>query len=174
MPQTKPPFPHFLPLHLRNLLGGVGGAHRFESSEAEPSLPIDTESRRGALLGLLLRLQESLPADCERLDQGTIEVVGQFPAAAGGIADVWEGRIGKRKVAIKSYRCYSSSDRLPTDVVSRPHLPHIFSIENISTEVLQRSVYGEPPQAPKHRFVHWMVFDPGSPIGSRFRPHGEF
>lgn len=173
MLKTKRPFSRLLAflsllLRLRNLLGGIDGAHRPMLSNVEPSPPTDAESRRRALPGLLLRLQKSLPVDCKQLDRGTIEVVGPFPAAAGGIANVWEGRIGERKVAIKSYRCYLSSDRLPTDVVSNLHLLYMLFIEDTPTEVLQRSVYGEPPQTPKHSFVHWMVFDAKSPTGSRF------
>lgn len=149
---------HFLRIllsHLRNLLGGGDGAHRFESLP-----PTEAESRREASSDLLFRLRGSLPTDCERLDQGNLDVVGQFPVAAGGMADVWEGRIGQRKVAIKSYRCYSSSDRLPTDVVSGSRPLYILSAEDIPTEVLQRNVYGEPPQTPERNFVHRMVFDP--------------
>jgi hypothetical protein len=56
------------------------------------------------------------------LQQGALEVVEEFPIDGGSVADVLVGMMGNHKVAIKSYRCYSSSDRLPTYVVCRTNV----------------------------------------------------
>ena len=85
-------------------------------------IDIDPDTLRVHSFDLVLRLQESLPADCKWLDEATIQVDGEFPKAAGGTANVWVGIMGVRKVAIKSYRCYSSSDWLPNYVVSYTRL----------------------------------------------------
>ena len=103
-------------------LGGVDGLYQLESSELELPFPVDPDPQRGALSNLLLYLQESLPTGYERLERGAVEIVGQFPVSAGGTADVWEGRIGDRRVAIKAYRCYLSSDCSLTYAVSRTYL----------------------------------------------------
>ena len=70
------------------------------------------------ITNLVSHLPQLLPDSCEWLEQGSLEVVGDHPVDAGGVADVWVGMMGVRKVAIKSYRYYSSSDYLPTYVVS--------------------------------------------------------
>ena len=93
--------------------------NQLESAEFELSLPVDPETQHEYLRDLVLRLQESLPVGFQQLDQGVLEVVGRFPVGAGGVADIWLGMMGNRKVAIKSYRRYSSSDWLPSCVVSR-------------------------------------------------------
>ena len=54
-----------------------------------------------------------------------LEVVGEHPVDAGAVADVWIGMMGNRKVAIKSYRCYSSSEYLVTYMVSDTYLRRI-------------------------------------------------
>ena len=73
---------------------------------------------REHLIDLVSRLPPLLPDSCEWLEQGALSVVGEHPVDAGSVADVWVGMMGHRKVAIKSYRYYSSSDYLPTYVVS--------------------------------------------------------
>lgn len=97
-------------------------AHRFaplpDQSELELAVPVDPDALRGDLSGLLLRLRESLPANCKRLEQGTIEFIGQFAVDGGGTADVWKGKMGDSEVAIKHYRLHSSSNLLLTSVVS--------------------------------------------------------
>lgn len=112
-------------LRLKSPLGGVYGPSQFESSELELLLPADHDPRLEALSDLLLHLQESLPDVYERLERESLEIVGQFPASAGGTADVWEGRIGDCKVAIKSYRRYLRSDCLLTYAVSRIYLCYV-------------------------------------------------
>jgi len=50
---------------------------------------------------------------------------GVCPVDAGGVANVWAGRMGDYEVAIKSYRCCSSSDYIMTYVASRYDMPGI-------------------------------------------------
>jgi len=88
-----------------------------ESAELELSLPVDPDALRGHL-DLIHHLQELFPAGFQWLDQGVIEIVGDFPIDGGGAAEVWVGMMGKRKVAVKSYRYYSASDCLPNYAVS--------------------------------------------------------
>ena len=80
--------------------------------------PVDPSAVCEHLVDLVRHLRSLLPGSCEWLEQGALEFVGEHPVDAGGIADVWAGKMGNRKVAIKAYRCYSSSNYLPTYVVS--------------------------------------------------------
>jgi len=82
------------------------------------SLPIDPDALRDHLIDLVSHLPPLLPDSCKWLERGDLEVIGERPIDVGGVADVWAGMMGARKVAIKSYRYYSSSDYLPTFVVS--------------------------------------------------------
>ena len=60
-----------------------------------------------------------LPLDsCEWLVQGALEVIGGHFIDTSGVADIWVGIMGNRKVAIESYRCRSSSDYLTNYMVS--------------------------------------------------------
>jgi hypothetical protein len=102
------------------------------------SFPIDPDAQCEHLIDLVSHLQSLLPGSCEWLEQRALEVVGEHPVDAGGVADVWLGMMGNRKVAIKSYRCYSSSDYLPTYVVSGTYLWRVPLTESLSAEVLQR------------------------------------
>ena len=124
----SPPCPVDLLSHLLTSLHS--GLHP-ESSLREADMPSSTTSRpdqskrpldpgplREHLIDLVTHLPPLLPDSCEWLEQGAFEVVGERPIDAGSVADVWIGMIGNRKVAIKSYRYYSSSDYLPTYVVS--------------------------------------------------------
>lgn len=70
------------------------------------------------LVDLVYHLQSLVPTNCRWLKEGALEFVGERPVDAGGIADVWIGMMGGRKVAIKSYRCNSSSDYMPIYVVN--------------------------------------------------------
>ena len=86
--------------------------------EVDRPLPIDPGAVCDHLVDLMCHLQSLLPGSCEWLEQGALELVGEYPVDAGGVADVWVGRMSDRKVAIKAYRCYSSSNYLSTYVVS--------------------------------------------------------
>jgi len=81
-------------------------------------LPIGPGALCERLVDLVRHRRSLLPGGCEWLDQGAVEVIGEHPVDAGGVADVWVGKMGDRKVAIKAYRCYSSSNYLSTYVVS--------------------------------------------------------
>ena len=86
--------------------------------EADQLLLIDPGAVCEHLVDLTHHLRSLLPDSCEWLEEGTLEVVGEHPAYAGGVADVWAGKMGNRKIAIKAYRWCSSSNYLPTYVVS--------------------------------------------------------
>ena len=82
------------------------------------SLLIDPDALREHLIDLVSHLPPLRPDSYKWLEQGDLEVLGERPIDAGGVADVWVGMMGNRKIGIKSYRYYSSSDYLPTYVVS--------------------------------------------------------
>lgn len=86
--------------------------------EISRSLPIDPGELCEHLVNLVSHLPSLLPDDCKQLEQGTLEVVGERPIDAGDVADIWVGKMGNRKVAIKSYRYCSTSDYIPIFVVS--------------------------------------------------------
>lgn len=52
----------------------------------------------------------SLPSSCRLLGPEDFKLVGEHPIAAGRFANVWVGTYQGRKVVLKSYRCYMSSD----------------------------------------------------------------
>ena len=58
-------------------------------------------------------LQPFMPSTCRFLNPGDVKLVGTHPMAAGGFADIWEATYEGRRVAFKSYRCYTSSDVAP-------------------------------------------------------------
>jgi len=113
-----------------NQLGGIGVppftdvADQSEPPEINPQPPISAAALPEHLFDLVLHLHPSLPTSCRWLEQGALEVVGEFPVDAGGIADIWAGMMDNRKVAIKVYRFCSSSDWLPNCTVSRTYLWH--------------------------------------------------
>lgn len=74
----------------------------------------------GTLVDLAGRLQPFLPSGYRWLGRDDLKVVGIRPFDAGGFADVWVGEVGNRTVALKSYRCFTSADYLPTYNVSYP------------------------------------------------------
>ena len=70
------------------------------------------------LVDAVRNLRPFLPIGCELLGQGDLKIVGLSPVDAGGFADTWVGeRDDGTKVAIKSYRYYSSSGCLPIYLV---------------------------------------------------------
>ena len=74
----------------------------------------------GTLVDLAGRLRSFLPPGYRWLEQDDLKVVGTLPVDAGGFADVWVGGVGDQRVAVKSYRCFTSADYIPTYNVSYP------------------------------------------------------
>ena len=68
-------------------------------------------------------LLPSLTSFCLRPSPEGINVVGNYPISAGGFADIWKGTLDGRRVALKSYRCYMSSDVDEVITVGRNHSP---------------------------------------------------
>lgn len=67
-------------------------------------------------------LRLSLSSICDWLAKDDVQVAGKRPISAGGFADVWRGSLDNRQVAIKSYRCYLSSDSSLVCLVGLPSL----------------------------------------------------
>ena len=78
-------------------------------------------------------LRSFLPDECEMLGQGDLKIFSSCPINAGGFTDVWVGeRDDGTKVAIKSYRYYSSSSCLPIYLVSVKCYRNVFCLLNIT------------------------------------------
>jgi len=105
--------------------------------KVDRSLSADSSAVREHLIDLVSHLPPLLPDSCEWLEEGALKIIGKRPIDAGSVADVWVGVMGSRKVAIKSYRYCSSSDYLPTYMVSDTQpLLCVLSTENPLVEVL--------------------------------------
>ena len=72
------------------------------------------------LINLAGRLRPFLLSSSRWFGQEDLKVVGTFPIGAGGFADVWDGKVGDRRVAVKSYRSYTSADCMLTYKVGHP------------------------------------------------------
>jgi len=79
-------------------------------------LPTDPAASCALLYELASHLRSWLPY-CRWLEEGTIEFVGNHPVDAGEFANIYLGMRGNRKVIIKCYRFYPSSDYFPTYMV---------------------------------------------------------
>ena len=86
--------------------------------EVDQPLSVDPGTVCEHLVDLVRPLQSLLPGSCEWLEQRALDVVGEYLVDAGRVADIWVGKMGNRKVAIKAYRCYSSSNYLSIYAVS--------------------------------------------------------
>jgi hypothetical protein len=104
----------------------------------DESPPVDPATLRACFLYSVLHLQVLLLNGCGWMKQGAVEIVGAHPVDAGGFADIWIGIMGDRTVAIKSHRCYLSSDNLPAHVVSDIYLRRTPLTGCLFAEVLQR------------------------------------
>jgi len=101
--------------------------------------PVDPIPLCDCIVDLAPHLPSLLSASCEWLDRGALEVDGEHPVNAGGVADIWVGMMGNRKVAVKSYRRNSSSDHRMTYVVSSTWcVACVLPTEDPLVEVLQR------------------------------------
>jgi len=113
-------------------------ANRSETfpTEIDQSLPVGPGALCEHPVDLVRHLRSLLPSSCEWLEQGTLDVVGEHPVDAGAVAEVWVGKMGDRKVAIKVYRCYSSSNCSATYVVSGTYLCCVPLTKGPSAETL--------------------------------------
>lgn len=93
-------------------------------NQVDPPIPNYFPTDPAALCDLLDELarhiQSRLP-DCEWLEEGAIRFVADRPVDVGEVANIFVGMRGKRKVAVKCYRFYQSSDYLPTYTVRALH-----------------------------------------------------
>jgi hypothetical protein len=86
--------------------------------EFDQWFPTDPDQLCELLVELVLQLRPLLPGDCYWLEDGAIEILSDCPVAAGEFTNILIGRMENRKVAIKHYRIYSSSDYFPTYTVN--------------------------------------------------------
>jgi len=108
--------------HLLSLLSEID-----LSSLSDPGTPPEH------LVDAVRNLGPFLPTGCELLGQGDLKIVGSTPVDAGGFADIWAGeRDDGTKVAIKSYRYYSSSSCLPTYLVSVERHRNVFCLLKVT------------------------------------------
>ena len=85
------------------------------------------------LVDAVRNLGPFLPTGCELLGQGDLKITGSGPIDAGGFADIWVGeRDDGTKVAIKSYRYYSSSTCLPTYLVSSKRYHNVLCLLKVT------------------------------------------
>lgn len=56
-------------------------------------------------------LRSPLPTAYGWLNPADVRITSEHPVGAGGFANIWEGVLNGRKVAVKSYRCYESFDQ---------------------------------------------------------------
>ena len=85
------------------------------------------------LVDAVRNLVPFLPVGCEQLGQGDLKIVGSSPVDAGGFADIWVGeRDDGTRVAIKSYRYYSSSSCLPAYLVSAERHRNVFYLLKVT------------------------------------------
>lgn len=100
-----------------------------------PELLVDAVHRLGPFL------------ECELLGEGDLKIVGPQPIDAGGSADVWAGEMdGVTRVAIKSFRHYSSSSPLSAYFVSVECCHDVFYLLKFTLEVVQGSTDMHSPQ----------------------------
>ena len=120
---SPPPSILYIPPRGVQLEGDDALSHNIHSYGQSESFPLNIDHSLtidlGTLVDLAGRLRPSLPPSCRWLRQEDLEVVGTRPVSAGGLADIWIGEIGNRKVAVKSYRCYASTSCMSTYKVSR-------------------------------------------------------
>ena len=100
------------------LEAGGGPPRDFPSHDKPEAFPQDIgrlpAADPGTFVSLTGRLRLSLPPGCRWFGPEVLRVIGTCPVDAGGFADLWVGEMDDRKVAVKSYRCYSSASCTPT------------------------------------------------------------
>ena len=112
----------------------------FDALGHSPSLPPEIDlsptnnssSTSEHFVDAVQNLTPFLPNGCEMLGQGDLRIASSRPINAGGFADVWVGEKDGTKVAIKSYRYYSSSSCLPIYLVSVERYRNVFCLLNVT------------------------------------------
>ena len=132
------------------------------------SIPMDPDAVCEHLIDLVSRIPSLLPDSGEWLERGVLEVVGDHPIAAGDVADIWAGMMRNRKVAIKSYRYSSSSNYMPTYVVSDYYFWCVPPADDLLVEVLQRGIRMQPSQGPEYCTFYRDIFCSQTSLSPRF------
>ena len=86
-------------------------------SEFDRPLPSDPVALCNYLYELAPHLRSWLPAGCEWLGEEAIKFVSDHPIDVGEVANIFVAMRGNRKVVVKCYRFYPSSDYLPSYTV---------------------------------------------------------
>ena len=82
-----------------------GGMHsRDQSGPSAMGVDHSTTTELGTLVNLDGRLMQSLRSSYMWFGEGDLELIGPHPIDAGGFADVWEGTMGARRVAVRVWR----------------------------------------------------------------------
>lgn len=84
--------------------------------EFEQYSPSDPAALCDLLHELARHLRSRLPG-CKWFEEGAIEFDSDCPADAGEVANIFAGTMGDRKVLVKCYRFYPSTDYLPSYMV---------------------------------------------------------
>lgn len=98
---------------ISHAIGQPGG-----SLSLPPGLDLSSMTNPGTppehLVVAAQKLPSVLPVGCEMFGEDDLDVAGSHRISVGGFADVWMGKMNNgATVAIKSYRCYSSSSCFP-------------------------------------------------------------
>ena len=78
------------------------------ASSATPDMGVISLSQHYARMAQVLG--PCMPSTCFFLGSEDVKSINRHPIAAGGSADIREGVHDGRKVALKCYRCYATSD----------------------------------------------------------------
>ena len=105
-----------LRIRVLQLEGGDLHLHTADTHDQSESTPLENNhfltTDYEELVNLSDRFRPFLPANYPWLGQDDLEVVGTHPVDAGGFADVWVGKMGDQRIAVKSYRCWASVDHV--------------------------------------------------------------
>jgi len=111
-----------IPRRVLQLEGGDLLSHTAHAHDQSESIPLETNhfltTGCEELVNLSGRLRPFLSANYPWLGQDDLEVIGTHPVDAGGFANVWVGKMGDRRIAVKSYRCWASADHVQIYEVS--------------------------------------------------------
>jgi hypothetical protein len=139
-----------------------------------PSSPTVDEDPEPRLADAVRCDEPPLPPNCSRLQPEDVKILGDRPARAGAFTDIWDGSLAGERVAIKSYRIYSTTDPTQARMVRIRWHPQVFwSTDPLSTaEVPQGSASMHQAFPPEHCSVPCYVHHSATPAGSRIRLHG--
>jgi len=137
-------------------------------------LPTDPTASCDLLYELASHLRSWLPSRCRWLEEGTIKFVGDGPVDVGEVANIYLGTRGNRKVIIKCYRFYPSTDYFPAYMVGVFSSVCVLSclLKSSFVEVPSRGAGLRSLQEPELCAVHRRLVHPPVSNVPRLRAHG--